>query len=162
MQDWFRSLNSRERAFVIGGMIAVVLVALYALVLAPFYGSIDQRSKRVAGKAADLAWMQSVAGEISALAASGATAVESTSESLVVLVDRTSREAGLGGKVTGQTPTGEAGIRVRLEQASFDLIVAWLAALEQRYGITIDSASIDRTAEAGLVNASVVLTRAGA
>ena len=162
MKDWLQSLNARERLFVIGGGVLVLLVAIYVLGLAPFYKSIDQRSERVAGKTEDLAWMQSVADELSALSASGATPAAATGESLVVLVDRTAREAGLGGKVTGQTPTGDAGIRVRLEQAPFDVIVAWFAMLEQRYGIAIESASIDRTADAGLVNASVVLTRPGA
>jgi general secretion pathway protein M len=104
--------------------------------------------------------MQSVAGELQARAGDGA-AIESTNESLVVLVDRTAREAGLGSNVTGQTPTGESGIRVRLEQAPFDSIVLWMAALEQRYGVLIDSASIDRSAQSGLVNASLVLTRPG-
>jgi general secretion pathway protein M len=162
VKDWLQSLNARERVLVIGGGILVVLVAIYMLVLAPFYKSIDQRADRVSRKAEDLAWMQSAAGDLTALAASGATAAEATGESLVVLVDRTAREAGLGGKVTGQTPTGDAGIRVRLEQAPFDVIVAWFAVLEQRYGIAIESVSIDRTADAGLVNASVVLTRPGA
>jgi general secretion pathway protein M len=162
VKDWLQSLNARERLFVIGGGVLVLLVAIYVLGLAPFYKSIDRRAERVAGKAEDLAWMQGVANELSALTASGATPAASTNESLVVLVDRTSREAGLGGKVTGQTPTGDAGIRVRLEQAPFDVIIAWFATLEQRYGITIESASIDRTADAGLVNASVVLTRPGA
>ncbi|HSN72052.1 MAG TPA: type II secretion system protein M [Steroidobacteraceae bacterium] len=163
MREWLRSLNARERLFVIGGGVLVLLVAVYTLVLGPFYNSIDRRAERVADKTADLAWMQSVAGEMQTLAASGASGqVEGSGESLVVIVDRTSREAGLGGKVTGQTPTGEAGIRVRLEQAPFDVIVAWLATLEQRYGIAIESASIDRSAQLGLVNASIVLTRAGA
>lgn len=162
MKDWFTSLNPRERLLVAGGGIVVLLIALYVLVLGPFYSSIDRRAERVATKAADLAWMQSVAGEMSELVAGGASAIDSSGESLVVLVDRTSREAGLGGRVTGQTPTGESGIRVRLEQAPFDVIVRWLATLEQRYGIVIESASIDRTAQTGLVNASVVLTRAGA
>jgi general secretion pathway protein M len=160
MRNWLANLNPRERLVVLGGGAAVLIVAIYVLALSPFYAAIDRRTERVAAKSGDLAWMQSVAGELQARAGDGA-AIESTNESLVVLVDRTAREAGLGSNVTGQTPTGESGIRVRLEQAPFDSIVLWMAALEQRYGVLIDSASIDRSAQSGLVNASLVLTRPG-
>jgi general secretion pathway protein M len=161
MRNWLATLNPRERALVIAAGVLVILTLVYVLAIAPFYRAIDQRSERVARKQGDLAWMQSVAGELEQLAASGAAPAEPSADSLVVLVDRTSREAGLGGKVTGQTPTGDAGIRVRLEQAPFDALVTWMAALEQRHGILIDSASVDRAGQSGLVNASVVLARPG-
>jgi len=161
MRNWLANLNPRERTMVISAGVVVLVALVYLLALAPFYRAIDHRSERVARKQADLAWMQSVSGELEELAASGASSAEPSADSLVVLVDRTSREAGLGGKVAGQTPTGDAGIRVRFEQAPFDALVRWMATLEQRHGILIDSASVDRTGQSGLVNASIVLARAG-
>jgi type II secretory pathway component PulM len=49
---------------------------------------------------------------------------------------------------------------VRLEGASFDTVVAWLANLEQQ-GLRIESATIDRGAQSGIVNASVILRNSG-
>jgi len=83
-----------------------------------------------------------------------------TDESLVVLVDRTAREAGLASSLTGQTPQGETGIRVRLESAAFDVAMMWLANLELSHRVAIESATFDRTQTPGLVNVTLVLNRA--
>src|SRR5687767_12169339 len=117
LKDWFASLQPRERLLVTGGGIAILIVAIYILALAPFYAAVNGSAERVAKKEGDLAWMRSVGGEVLALSASAPSAVAPTGESLVVLIDRAARECGLGSSLTGQTPTGENGIRVRLEQA---------------------------------------------
>jgi general secretion pathway protein M len=160
LKDWFFSLKPRERAIVAGGSVLVLLIAIYMLGLAPFYSAVNSRAERVARKEADLAWMRSVGGEVMALNVSG-QAVAPSNESLVVLIDRAARECGLGSALTGQTPSGDNGIRVRLEQAEFDKLVVCLGSLQQAHSVTIESANIDRTGKPGFVNASLVLTRLG-
>jgi general secretion pathway protein M len=159
LKDWFFSLQPRERMLVLGGAVVLLLFVIYFLALAPFYSAVNGRAERVAKKQGDLAWMRSVGGEILALGASQMPAV-SSNESLVVLIDRSARECGLGSSLTGQTPNGENGIRVRLEQAEFDKLVVCLGSLQQSQSVTIESANIDRTGKPGFVNASLVLTRA--
>lgn len=160
LKQWFDGLQPRERAIVIAGAVLVLLVALYVLAIAPFYKSLNERAERVARKEGDLAWMRSVAGELQALSASRPMR-QTTGESLVVLIDRAARECGLASALTGQTPTGESGIRVRLEAAEFDKLMVCLGTLQQVHAVTIESATIDRAAQPGLVNASLVLTRPG-
>jgi len=46
---------------------------------------------------------------------------------------------------------------VRLDQTPFDALVAWLSQLHERYGIRVDSATIDVGNGVGTVNASLVL-----
>ena len=161
LKDWFSSLQARERAIVVIGGVLVLIVAIYMLALAPFYAAVKSRAERVAQKEGDLAWMRSVGGEVMALNASSPTSVAPTNESLVVLIDRTARECGLGAALTGQTPNGDNGIRVRLEQAEFDKLVVCLGSLQQAHAVNIESANIDRTGKPGFVNASLVLTRPG-
>ena len=160
LKDWFFGLKPRERILVAGGAAIVVLVALYTLAIAPFYGAVSSRAERVGQKEGDLAWMRSVAGEMMALNATATAPAAPSNESLVVLIARTARECGLGGALTGQTPDGAHGIRVRLEGAEFEKLVMCLASLQQAHSVTIESATIDRTAKPGLVNASLVLSRA--
>ena len=160
LKDWFNGLKPRERILVAAGGAIVVLVALYTLAIAPFYGAVNARAERVAQKEGDLAWMRSVAGEMMSLNASAPAAATPSNESLVVLIDRTARECGLGASLTGQTPNGEHGIRVRLESAEFDKLVVCLATLQQSHAVMIEQATIDRTAKPGFVNASLVLNRA--
>jgi type II secretory pathway component PulM len=82
-------------------------------------------------------------------------------DSLVVLVDRTAREAGLGTSLRDQSPDGNNGLRLRIEGASFDALVTWLANLQQQYGVSIESATVGAAAP-GLVNATLSLKQAGA
>jgi general secretion pathway protein M len=161
LKQWFDGLQARERAIIIAGAILVLLVAIYILALAPFYKAVNARAERVAQKESDLAWMQSVAGELQALNASRPMSQAPSGESLVVLIDRAARECGLASALTGQTPNGESGIRVRLESAEFDKLMVCLGTLQQVHAVTIESATIDRAAQPGLVNASLVLTRPG-
>jgi len=155
--DWFQSLEQRERILVsIGGALLAVLFVYFAI-LTPFNKAVETRTTRVERKQQDLAWMRGVAPMLRALAMSQ----PGGNESLVVLIDRSARQSGLAGALTGQTPNGEHGMRVRLEAANFDAVLTWLATLQQQYGVSVESASIDRTDKSGIVNASLVLTRGG-
>ena len=157
LKDWFQALQPRERLMVAGGAVVVVLAAIF-MGLAPFYKSIHARAERVERKEGDLAWMRTVTPEIQALGQNQSIATPSD-ESLVVLIDRTARECGLGTSLTGQTPNGATGIRVRLESAAFDVLVKCLGTLQQTHAVTIESATFDRAAKPGLVNANLVLNR---
>jgi general secretion pathway protein M len=158
VRDWLDNLSARERNLVYGagGLLAVAL--LYLVVVMPFQVSGKKMTARVQQKSADLAWMQASAPQ--AMAAAGATQ-QSGGESLVVLVARTAREAGLGEALRDQSPDGDAGLRLRIEAASFDTLVTWLGSLQQQYGVTIESANIDAAAP-GLVNATLSLKQGGA
>ncbi|MET0656904.1 MAG: type II secretion system protein M [Steroidobacteraceae bacterium] len=162
LKQKFAALSTRERVIVIGGAVLVVIVAIYMLALSPFYRALDARAERLERKQVDLSWMHSVAPELQSSGGAMPAAAAPTGESLVVLVDRTAREGNLASALTGQTPTGNGGIRVRFENANFDTLVLWMGSLVQRHGVYIDQATLDRGEKPGLVNASFVLTRAGA
>ena len=161
LKVWFYSLKPRERMLVSAGAVLVALVAIYMLALYPFYSAVKASGERVAAKEGDLAWMRSVAGEVRTLGANVAANPQPSGESLVVLIDRTARECGLGQSLSGQTPSGENSIRVRLENAEFDKLMVCLSNLQQVHALSIDQASIDRTGKPGYVNVGLTLTRAG-
>ena len=153
MNDWYRSLSERERRFVLfGGVAALVLLIL--AVLWPLDRSVARAHERIAHKQSDLAWMRSVA---PTLASAPAAQVESSPRSLIGLVDSSAREAGLGNALTSSEPAGRDGLRVRLDKASFDSIVGWLARLSQQHGVRVDSATIESAGSPGVVNAGIVL-----
>jgi general secretion pathway protein M len=154
---WLAGLSERERRMVTwGGVAAAVLLFLGAIVL-PLYAAASRVERRVEQKQQDLEWMRGVAGELQAAGPAGAAG---SGRSLIVIVDQSARTAGLSSALTGTQPSGTGGVRVRLEGASFDTVVAWLANLEQQ-GLRIESATIDRGAQSGIVNASVILRNSG-
>jgi general secretion pathway protein M len=155
MFDWVNKLNPRERQFVtLGGCAAIVIVL--AGVLLPLNSGVSKANQRVDQKRADLAFMQGVATEVAA-AGPAPVAGATTGQSLVVLVDTSARESGLGSSLNSSQPSGDSGLRVRFERASFDLLVGWLARLAQQHGVQVESAEIEAAGETGLVNAGLVL-----
>jgi type II secretory pathway component PulM len=157
-RDWLANLSARERNFVYAAAALAVLALLYLLLVLPFTAATSRMASRVEQKSVDLAWMRAQAPH--AMAAAGMTQSRSD-ESLVVVVDRTARESGLGTTLRDQSPSGNAGLRLRMESAPFDTLVTWLLNLQQQYGVGIESATID-AAGPGLVNATLSLTQAGA
>lgn len=158
MREWFDSLAPRERLFVLIGATAVVVLLVWGLLLVPLFGAADAAATRVESKRALLQFLQQAGAEIRAAGgASGAPAEIASGESLVVVVDRSARQAGLGNSLTRNQPMGEDGIRVRLEDAAFDSLARWLGELHRSSGLAIESASFDRGQNPGRVNASLVL-----
>ena len=157
---WYESLAERERRLVLvaGGFVAIAL--LWLLLVLPLHTITAKRAARVEKKTADLVWMRSMAPQVAAARNSGSTT--SSNESLVVLIDRTARQAGLGSSLRDQSPNGQHSLRLRLESASFDSLIAWLALLQQQHGVAVETANVDVGSAPGLVNASVTVGQAGA
>ena len=154
MREWFDNLSERDRRIVTWGG-AVVLVLVLLGIVVPLNRNIAVARERVTRKQGDLQFIQSVATQ---LASAGPASANATSaESLVVLIDSSARESGLGKSLTNSQPTGDKGLRVRLDRVGFDEMVAWLARLSQQHGVRVESAEIESAGETGLVNAGLVL-----
>lgn len=145
------TLSERDRRMLTIGGALVALLLLY--VIFQLDSSVSSAHKRIKKKQDDLAWIQTAAPEILA----GGAAPTAGGESLIVIVDRSAREAGLATALAGSEPAGPGGLSVRLQKAPFDNLISWLARLSQQNGVRVDSASIDTAGTPGLVNAAIVL-----
>lgn len=151
---WWQGLAAREQRVVVwGGAFAAVLVWL--AVQWPLQRRVAALQASVAAQRADLAWVQANAGRLAALGPVSLAAP--SNESLLARVDRSAREAGLGAALSGSQPAADGALRIQLQQARFDVVVAWLARLANEQGVTIDTATMDGAGEPGLVNATLVL-----
>jgi type II secretory pathway component PulM len=141
VRDWLGNLSTRERNLVYGAAVLAALALLYLVIVLPFTTTTSRMAARVEQKSADLAWMRAQAPH--ATAAAGLAQSRS------------------GESLRDQSPSGNAGLRLRMEAAPFDSLVTWLAVLQQQHGVGIEAATID-AAGPGLVNATLSLTHAGA
>ncbi len=148
----YDTLAPREQQMVKYGGIALVVVLIFG-VLMPLDSSVSKARTRITKKQQDVVWMKSVAPFL----ASQAPAHQGNGESLIVIVDRSARESGLGSSLAGTDPSGAGGIQGRLEKAPFDAVIGWLSRLSQQNGIGVDGATIDTAGAPGLVNAAIVL-----
>jgi general secretion pathway protein M len=157
MKDWYFGLEPRERLVVTAGAVVVTLLLFWGLVLSPIYGASAATAQRVDEKRATLAFLRTAAAELAGAPALAAQGPDMSGQSLVVVVDRSARSAGLGGALTRNQPVGEDGIRVRLENAAFDALATWLGTLNSSAGLTIETASFERAPDEGRVNATLTL-----
>ena len=153
LRNWHAGLARREQHAVTAGAVACIALLLLAAWL-PVERRVAGLEKRVQGKQADLAWLQSVAPQLNALRSSSSAA---GSESLVVIVDRVARETGIARSLSGSQPGDDGTLHVRLEQVPFDALVTWTGELVQRHGVRVVAANIDGGAGAGTVGATFVL-----
>ncbi len=161
MREWFEQLAPRERLLVsIGGGLTIVLLAV-TLGIRPIMNKTSRGHELIDDK-------QSLLNEISRLAVrvgpQGGVQTENlvNAQSLVVLVDRTTRERGLASSLKRNQPEGTSSIRLRFENASFDTLMEWLSELQNQYGLSTTAANIDMSSVAGRVNCNLTLERTGA
>ena len=152
LRQWFAARSADEqRTLRIGGIVALIVLLLGALV--PLQRSVSAASTRVATLRSDLAWLRSMGPQLAA-AASMPTA---TQESLVVVVDRAARAAGIAGALSSSQPAANGGLDVRMDRVPFDALATWLGQLAQRYGVQVESATVESAGAPGMVRASLVL-----
>jgi general secretion pathway protein M len=156
LKAWYAGLETREQRVVGIGAIVLGVLLLFGGLLLPLESAVSTAVKNRDTRRDDLAWMRINAPEVQAGAG---TVGADTGEAPVVLVDRVGREAGLGSALRGTQPSG-TGVRVQLEAAPFDTLISWLANLDQHYGLTIESISVDRAARPGVVNANISFAQA--
>jgi general secretion pathway protein M len=155
IRAWYAGLQTREQRMVAFGAVALALIILFGGILLPLQSAVSGADARNTTKRADLVWMRANAAEVRA---SASQLPVDSGEPPVVLVDRVGRAAGLTDALRGTQPNG-SGVRVQLEGAPFDTVVTWLANLDQRYGLAIESITVDRTVKPGLINASITFTQ---
>ena len=151
--QYLQRLEPRERRMVLFGAAAAVLLIIVATVL-PLHRSVAAVEQRVERKRDDLQWLRAMAPQLAGLQGNAPPPLR---ESLVVLVDRTARESGLAKSLVGSQPSGDGGLNVRLDQTPFDTLIVWLSQLRERYGVQVESATIDAGKGSGNVTATLVL-----
>jgi general secretion pathway protein M len=151
--QYLQRLEPRERRILLAGAGAAALLIIVATVL-PLQRSVAAVEQRVERKRDDLQWLRSMAPQLAGLQGSAPPPLR---ESLVVVVDRSARESGLAKSLVGSQPSGDGGLNVRLDQTPFDTLIVWLSQLRERYGVRVDSATIDAGKGSGNVTATLVL-----
>jgi general secretion pathway protein M len=162
IRDWWQQLAPREQMMVAGCAVFIVLALIWSMVIQPLYTGRTQLAQEVATKQGQLANFQELAGRIAPTSVSGASPNPGNNdESIVVIIDRTTRNRAIASYLKRNQPEGTAGVRLRFEGAPFDELVEWLGELSQSYGLVAVTANFDE-AGTGRVNCSLVLTRGGA
>ncbi len=164
MNQWWAGLSSREQRIMIIGVIAAGLTLVYLLAVEPFVKHMQELDTSIREQTELLQWMQHSEQQINTLRAdtgSPGRRVSSEGGSLLALVDQTAKRSKLGKAIKRVEPEGSQGVRLWLEQASFDSVLLWLEKIKREYGIEVSRINIEQLDSPGLVNARISLARGG-
>ncbi|MBV1884285.1 MAG: type II secretion system protein M [Pseudomonadales bacterium] len=153
----FYSLAPREQTALVALSFFLSCVAFFYLIWNPINQGSDQAYARYQSKAKLIAWMEaneSVAKTVSK--SSGANAGSRGGKSILSLVNSTSSQNGISLKRF--EPKGDDGIRIWLENVSFDGMLKWLAVLKNTYGVVIANITVESQSEIGKINATIILS----
>ena len=156
LRAWFEKLAPRERWLVLAAAAFAIFALVYGLGIQPLYAARGRAASEVEAQRRLLSDIEQVARRFGPQGAATGP-VPANGESLVVVIDRSTRERGLGAYLKRNQPEGANGVRLRLENAPFDDLTTWLADTQTRHGLTAVSASFDPSGEPGRVNSNLVL-----
>ncbi len=149
-------MTPRERVMVLAGGIAVLLTVLYLGAWQPVVKAHAQRAEALDRARATAARIEEAGAQ---LQSSGPGRQVDRSTSLLAAVDQTSRSPMLGKAPSRVQPEGEREVKIWIEDVAFTNLLRWLQDLDTRYGISADSAEIERGTAPGLVSVRLSLIR---
>ncbi|MEM8563125.1 MAG: type II secretion system protein M [Pseudomonadota bacterium] len=151
MKEWYEGLNQREQVSLLVLGMVLALYLLYALLWSPLADERDELIVQNSNAAQSLQRVDAMVSEIMRLRDEGGPNI--ARRNLTALVNQSTARHSL--EVSRQQPNSRGGIQVRLENAAFDDLVAWLDQLENREGVLVTEVAITQTGNSGRVNATV-------
>ena len=154
----WQALGARERLALTILAVFLVPVLLYLLVWSPVESGLAKSTARLSTVQGQLAQVREQAALVTALRAAPRSEAPTDAASAV-------QEAAAGNGLREQVKRVDAdspgSVRVQLEAAPFSALMALLVELQQK-GLRTESATIERNAKAGTVNARLLLQAGGA
>ena len=154
----WQALGARERLALTILAVFLVPVLLYLLVWSPVESGLAKSTARLSTVQGQLAQVREQAALVTALRAAPRSEAPPDAASAV-------QEAAAGNGLREQVNRVDAdspgSVRVQLEAAPFSALMALLVELQQK-GLRTESATIERNAKAGTVNARLLLQAGGA
>lgn len=159
-RERFLALQPRERWIVSVGALIVLVTLIYLLVWEPIVDAHRQRVQALESARLLAIRLEQAAAQVQrAGGGPRAGAAAGRGLSLMAAVDQASKQGTLGKSPTRIQPEGDREVRVWFEDVSFDVLVRWLAELQTRYGVGVQTLDIEPQSTPGKVNARMSLVR---
>jgi len=154
----WNALGRRDRrmALALAGLLGAAL--FYLLVWSPVESGLARARARLVSAQAQLARVQEQAALVASVRAAPRVALPPNPAAAVA---QAADRHGLRGQLKGVDAEGANGVRVQIEDAPFQALMAWLVELQQT-GLRAENATLERHANPGSVNARLLLRAQGA
>lgn len=159
MKNWFFSLAPRERVMVATAAVFTMAALFYVAVWQPLHQGADELETRIASQRELATRVTTLGAEAEKLRSSSRDSVQATDDSLLSVIDRSSRDADMDGAVKRIQPEGDDQAAVTVEGAGFNAMIRWLRELQQTYGVTVSALNVTRGEDDGVIQARMTLER---
>jgi len=158
-RERFLALQPRERWIVSVGAAIVLVTLLYLAVWEPIVDAHRQRVQALESARLLAIRLEQAAAQVQRAGGQRGAAAAGRGLSLMAAVDQASKQGTLGKSPTRIQPEGDREVRVWFEDVSFDALVRWLAELQTRYGVGVQTLDVEPQSTPGKVNARMSLVR---
>jgi len=155
----FNTLDSRERKFLISGIIFVSLFVVYSLIYKPMISSIDQLQKSNADNQQLLVWMTQSAATIKASSGGTGTVSKRGNRNLNEVINTTSSKAKIS--ISRSQPRDNNQYQIWLDQVVFNDLLLWVNVLQNEYGVYVQNINLGTTDKKGLVRVNLTFQDSG-
>ncbi len=157
MNNFWGSLNRREKAMVAATAAVVLVLVSYFAIIQPLVKQLQFNQGRIPAQRELLTWMEQSSRKVLQFRALNQNTAKYTGkESAPDLISKTATGRGFGDSIKRVEPTADQGVKVVIEEVNFDNIISWIALLQEHYGLTVADISIERAKDPGFVNVQVL------
>jgi len=154
----WEALGARERRVASALAVAFGAALFYLLLWSPVESGLARARPRLASLQAQLARVQEQAAVVAKVRATPRVAPPANP---VVALGQAAERNGLREQLKRVDAEGPGAVRVQIEGASFTALMAWLIDLQEQTGLRAESATLERHANPGTVNARLLLRAQG-
>lgn len=147
VQTWWRSVTPREQRMVLAMGALTVLAIAYWGIWQPLHERAAAAKARVQTEKQLLNWVSDNANDIMTLRANGGA--EISTQPLNQVITNSAREFNI--ELIRVQPRGDI-LQVWIQPLPFAQLVAWIAYLQERQGVSVDAMDIDRGKVNGVVD----------
>jgi general secretion pathway protein M len=159
MNHLFSQLSRRETVGVVTGAGLLLILLGYLLIGRPLLQRLDAYTNEIPAQRQLLTWIEQASLEVKRVrAVRQGTPGEAGAASTLSLINKSAKELQLDRSIKRVEPTADKGVRVWLDEASFDGMIPWLALLRERQGLTVTDISVERGKGVGKVNALITFS----
>lgn len=150
IKAWWEQASSRDQMAIVACGAALAIYILYAAILKPVQASRDKHLQSKVSMTAMLAEVKTLSAQWTTHKRGGSSR---SGGSISRKVEDSLRKNSL--RFSGMDPIGSDGLRIRLDQANYNNVVAWLNDLEVVQGLQIKDMTLTASSDVGRVSVNL-------
>ncbi|MDH5472240.1 MAG: type II secretion system protein M [Gammaproteobacteria bacterium] len=159
LRHWLNSLNTRERNSIIAAAVFLVISLFYLAIWEPVFNNLHIEQQKFESERQLYYWMKDAAAELQTLQSTGTRLTNRfKNQSISSLAELSAQSTGIKQNIK-KLDSDSKGVKVELDQVSFDQLILWLSDMSQKYSIQVTSLHIEKQKDPGTVNARISLER---